>query len=100
MIVEERFLMMGEAPFRHDRSAATDDAGDALRRHRDIGQAHARMDGEIVDALFGLFDQRVAEDVPGQFLGDAANLLQRLVDRSEEHTSELPSLMRSSYAVF
>src|SRR3546814_6130866 len=26
--------------------------------------------------------------------------LQRITERSEEHTSELPSLMRSSYAVF
>src|SRR3546814_3848629 len=57
MLVEEAFPVMGEAPFRHDRPAARDDAGDTLRRHRDIG-------------------------------------------RSEEHTSELQSLMRISYAVF
>ena len=39
------------------------------------------MDGEVIDALLGLLDQRVAEDLPGQLLGDAADLLQRLVDR-------------------
>ena len=39
------------------------------------------MDGEIVDPLLGLFDQRVAEDLPGQVLGNAADLFQRLVDR-------------------
>ncbi len=39
------------------------------------------MDGEIVDALLGLLDERVAVDLPGQVLGDAADLLQRLVDR-------------------
>ncbi len=39
------------------------------------------MDGEVVDALLALLDQRVAEDLPGQVLGDAADLLQRLVDR-------------------
>ena len=39
------------------------------------------MDGEIVHALFGLFDQGVAEHLPGQVLGDAVHLLQRLVDR-------------------
>src|SRR3546814_11199214 len=38
------------------------------------------MDGEIVDALFGLFDQRVGEDFPGQILGDAADLFERLID--------------------
>src|SRR3546814_7237396 len=81
---------------------SSDLAGNALRRHRNIRQTHARMDGEIIDALFGLLDQRIAEDVPGQILGNAADLLQRLIDghRSEEHTSELQSLMRISYAVF
>jgi hypothetical protein len=49
-----------------------DDAGDALGRQRDEGQADARVDGEVIDALFGLLDQRVAEDVPGQVFGDAA----------------------------
>src|SRR3546814_8266763 len=33
-------------------------------------------------------------------MGLAASLIARVVDRSEEHTSELPSLMRISYAVF
>ena len=73
--------MVGEAPFGHDRAAAADDAGDALGGQRDVGQAHAGVDGEIVDALLGLLDQGVAEDLPGQVLGDAADLLQRLVDR-------------------
>ncbi|MNL11100.1 hypothetical protein D3C87_1319220 [compost metagenome] len=39
------------------------------------------MDGEVVHALLGLLDQRVAEHLPGQVLGDAAGLVQRLVDR-------------------
>jgi len=81
MLVEEAFLVMRKAPFRHDRSAARYDAGHALGGERDIGQAHARMDGEIVDALLGLLDQSVAEDFPSQLLGHAANLFQRLVDR-------------------
>ena len=50
-------------------------------RQRDMRQAHAGMDGEIVDALLALLDQRVAIDLPGQLLGDAADLLQRLIDR-------------------
>ena len=73
--------MMGQAPFRHDRAAAADDAGDAVRGERHIGQAHTRMDGEIVDALLCLFDQRVTEDFPRQFFGNAADFLQRLIDR-------------------
>src|SRR3546814_9721000 len=35
-----------------------------------------------------------------QLLGVAAGLAPQCVDRSEEHTSELQSLMRISYAVF
>src|SRR3546814_20832733 len=72
IIVEETLLVVSKAPFGHDGAAARYDAGNALRRHRNIRQTHARMDGEIIDALFGLLDQRIAEDVPGQILGNAA----------------------------
>src|SRR3546814_5734597 len=34
------------------------------------------------------------------WVGRAAGYLKPIVDRSEEHTSELQSLMRNSYAVF
>jgi hypothetical protein len=40
--VEEALLVVGEAPFGHDRAAAADDAGDALGGHRDVGEADAR----------------------------------------------------------
>ncbi len=39
------------------------------------------MDREIVHALLGLLDQRVAIEVPGEVLSDTAHLLERLVDR-------------------
>jgi hypothetical protein len=39
------------------------------------------VDSEVVDALFGLFDQCVAEDFPGQVFGFAVDLFQRLIDR-------------------
>jgi hypothetical protein len=58
-----------------------DDAGHALGGQRHIAQQHAGVDGEVVDALLGLLDQRVAEQLPGQVFGDAVDLLQRLVDR-------------------
>ena len=72
---------MRQAPLGHDRAAARDDARHPVRRHRNERQAHAGVDGEVVHALFGLLDQRVAEDLPGQFLGLAVDLFQRLVDR-------------------
>ena len=73
--------MVGEAPFRHDRAAARDDAGHALRRHRDERQPHARVHGEVIHPLLALLDQRVAVDLPGQLLRLPVHLLQRLVDR-------------------
>ena len=56
MRVEEVFLMVGEAPFRHDGAAARYDAGEAVGGHRHIAQQHARVYGEIVHALFRLLD--------------------------------------------
>ena len=73
--------MVRQAPLGHDRAAARDDAGHPRRRQRHVRQSHAGVDGEVVDPLLGLFDQRVAEQLPGQLLGNASDLLQRLVDR-------------------
>ena len=78
--VEEIFLMMREAPFRHDAAAARDDAGHARSGERDVTQEHAGVDGEVIDALLGLLDERVAEELPREVLGFAVHLLQRLVD--------------------
>ena len=72
--------MVGHAPLGHDGAATRDDAGAALGREVDVGQAHAGVDGEVVHALLGLLDQGVAEDLPGQVFGNAAHFFQRLVD--------------------
>ena len=79
--VEEALLVVREAPLRHDRAAARDDAGHPLRGERDVGQAHPGVDGEVVDALLRLLDQRVAVDLPGERFRPAVHLLERLVDR-------------------
>ena len=69
---------MRQAPLRHDRAAARDDAGDAIGREVDVGQPHAGVDREVVDALFALLDQRIPVEIPGQLHGIAVALLQRL----------------------
>ena len=38
------------------------------------------MDGEVVDALLGLFDERVAVDFPGEVLDASVDFFQGLVD--------------------
>ena len=73
--------MPRQAPLRHDRAAARDDAGDAVGGERHISQPHAGMDGEIVHALFALLDQRVLVAFPVELDRIAVDLLQRLVDR-------------------
>ena len=72
---------MREAPLGEDRAAARHDSGQALRRHRDVAQQHAGVDGEVVDALLRLLDERVAIDLPRQIFRTAADFLERLVDR-------------------
>ena len=73
--------MVRQAPFGHDRAAARNNPCHPLGGQRNIGQAHAGMDGEIIHALLGLFDQCVLKHFPGQVLGNAINLFQRLIDR-------------------
>ena len=46
-----------------------------------MGEPHAGVDGEVVDALLGLLDQRVLEDLPIKLERIAVDLLERLVDR-------------------
>ena len=55
--------------------------GQAARRHRDVAQQHAGVDGEVVDALLALLDQRVAIDLPGEVFGPAADFFERLINR-------------------
>ncbi len=73
--------MPRQAPLRHDRAAARHDAGDAIGGERHVSQPHAGVDGEIIDALFALLDQRVFVAFPVELDGIAVNFLQRLVDR-------------------
>ena len=73
--------MVREAPLRDDRAAARDDPRHAHRRHRHVAQQHAGVHGEVVHPLLRLLDERVAVDLPGEVLGRAAALLERLVDR-------------------
>src|SRR5471032_3376761 len=81
MRVGEVLFVVRQAPLGHDRTATRDDAGDALGRQRYVAQQHAGVDGEVVDALLGLFDQGVAEQLPGQVFSSAADFFQGLVDR-------------------
>src|SRR3546814_8683951 len=74
----------------------------AVERHlveEDLAELLGRADGELapgqlVDLLLQL------ADALGEVVGHAPEGVAVDLDRSEEHTSELQSLMRISYAVF
>src|SRR5262249_41424846 len=64
-----------------DGAATAHDAGDAPCGERDVLQTHAGVDGEIVDTLLALFNERVAEDLPVQLVRIAADFFEGLIDR-------------------
>src|SRR3546814_3454128 len=96
------FLFMIRRP---PRSTRTDTLFPYTTLFRSFAQHHA------LGAFDGLFQRPAAEGVDPEFVDFRADgfgvggldIVQHLVEavaRSEEHTSELQSLMRTSYAVF
>src|SRR3546814_4208908 len=92
------------AAFEAERAVRNDDAAEL--GVVDSLQAAAGMHVLVLDHLaqfayrragHALFQHELGDLVLGMLRGPA---LEELVDRSEEHTSELQSLMRISYAVF
>src|SRR5574344_2035250 len=87
MRIKEIFLLVHHAPARENGTAAGNDARGARERERHVIEQKSRVNGEIIDALFRLFDERIAEHFPGEIVGDAVHLFERLVDRhgSDRH---------------
>ncbi len=73
--------MMGKAPFCHDGSASTNDSRHSLSSEGDESEEDARVDGEVIDSLFGLFNEGVPKDFPCEIFGSAVDLLEGLVNR-------------------
>src|SRR3546814_7514676 len=61
---------------------------------------HAAHAGTVQWRLHAALQPRAADAAGSRCLGPPEEAQLRRVDRSEEHTSELQSLMRISYAVF
>ena len=80
MFIEERFLVMDEAPFAHDTSATAHDAAQTFVGQMDVMQTDAGMDSKVVYTLFALFNKGVLVDFPSQVFHFAVYLLQCLVD--------------------
>src|SRR3546814_939123 len=71
-----------------------------FQRAVDLVAVAGRGIEEAVDAAGDVREQEVGADQPEHPKGDAADHQDHRQARSEEHTSELQSLMRISYAVF
>src|SRR3546814_2731517 len=88
------------------RDPAEDEGGRDARPRAGIGLAHHRS-GRIARRIETRDDRPVLAQRAGIFVGqyaaegaDIAGKELDRIERSEEHTSELQSLMRNSYAVF
>ena len=79
--VEEVFLVMGETPFRHNATTTGNDASHARSGERHEAQEHTGVDREIVNALLGLLDESIPEDIPSEIFSLASHLLQSLINR-------------------
>src|SRR3546814_6601956 len=73
------------------------DVGDIGRRHAHIAPIHPVRQGGIESLFGGLVEERQQGAL---VVVVVIRLLLEVGQRSEEHTSELQSLMRISYAVF
>src|SRR3546814_5420640 len=76
-------------------------------RRRILQADGSRREEEVSDHAYRLFRRLQGEDAPlppafvtAQTLEPASHVVMQAAVRSEEHTSELQSLMRISYAVF
>mmetsp|Transcript_59573 Transcript_59573/g.72914 ORF Transcript_59573/g.72914 Transcript_59573/m.72914 type:complete len:477 (+) Transcript_59573:302-1732(+) len=87
VLVCEILLVLGDAQLGMDGTTTADNTSEALGCQWHKTQQHTRMNRPIVHTLFGLLDQRLAEDLPRQILRNTINLLQSLVnwDRANGH---------------
>src|SRR3546814_4551213 len=92
----KRLRSVGEDP----GSEALSSFRKAMVRHAAIQEQVSGMTAEAGRALSAFRIAADSRDVPGRVLEGLANSGGSSRRRSEEHTSELQSLMRTSYAVF
>jgi hypothetical protein len=78
-LVEHVLLVVLHHPLGQNGAAAAHDAGDALRRERNILHQHAGVNGHIVHALLGLLFDDFEHDVAGQIF-HAPHARERFID--------------------
>src|SRR5699024_10120526 len=85
VLVKKALPVVRLAPLRNDTPPAADHTAQTVVGILDILQPDAAVDGEVIDALFALLYQRVAEQLPRQLLGPALYLFHGLVHGHRSH---------------
>src|SRR3546814_13926403 len=73
--------MMCQAPFSHNRSAARHNPCHAIAGHGNDGQSNACMNSEVINTLFGLFNECVTENLPRPMFGFTMYLFKAMINR-------------------
>ena len=85
MFVEETLLVVNQAPLAHDTASSADDATKAAVCQVYVLSADAGMDGEVVNSLLTLLNQRVFVDFPCEVFYTTIHFFQCLIDRYSAH---------------
>ena len=85
MRVEEVLLLVDHAPAGDDGTATAHDACRAFECKRNVLEQKSCVDRKVVDALFGLFNKRIAEHFPREVVSDAVHLFECLVHRHRSY---------------
>mgnify|MGYP000733352730 CR=1 FL=1 len=76
MFVDEAFAFVCGTPVGNDGAATRYDARYTVDGQRYVMPPQTCVYGEVIDALFGLFDECVAENLPRESLYSASYLLE------------------------
>jgi hypothetical protein len=80
VLVREVLAVVENVPLGVDATSAADNTRHAFHCQRDVPEQDAGVNREVVDALFGLLHQSLAEHLPRQIFGNPVHLFQRLVN--------------------
>src|SRR3546814_4433821 len=82
------------------RSHGALDVAPVCKKAADVAEVEDERAGLLGTGITRLRRAGVEPFVQAHLAVDGVNVIEKFFDRSEEHTSELQSLMRISYAVF
>ena len=85
VLISKVLLVVSQAMLSMDRTTTADNTGHTISSHGDEPQEDTSVDGPVIDALLGLFDEGLPEDFPIEIFDDTIDLLQSLIDGHRTH---------------